>query len=100
LIERPVFFTATARGQIERERGWWQENRDHQEAFAVDLEGAVEVLKILPGVGTLYVAAGLPGLRRLYLRRIGCHIYYTFDDKQVIVRALWGVRRRQGPDVR
>ena len=100
MIERRVLFTATARDQVERERGWWQANRDHVEAFAVNLESAVEVLKILPGVGTLYTAAGFPGLRRLYLRRIGCHVYYTFDDRQVVFRALWGVRRGRGPHFR
>ena len=36
------------------------------------------------------------GLRRLYLPEIACHLYYTFDDSQVIVRAVWGARRRRG----
>ena len=40
---------------------------------------------------------GVPGLRRLYLRKIACHLYYTFDEHEVIVRALWGARRGKGP---
>ena len=51
----------------------------------------------LPGAGTLYSNAGIVGLRRLYLQMIGCHLYYTHDDHQVIVRALWGARRERGP---
>src|SRR5437868_5557259 len=25
-----------------------------------------------------------------YLPKVGCHLYYTFDENEVIVRALWG----------
>ncbi len=39
----------------------------------------------------------VPGLRRIFLRKIACHLYYTFDDHDVIVRALWGSRRERGP---
>jgi len=27
------------------------------------------------------------------------HLYYTFDDARVIVRALWGARRERGPRI-
>ena len=27
------------------------------------------------------------------------HLYYTFDDTRVIVRALWGARRERGPRI-
>jgi hypothetical protein len=36
----------------------------------------------------------------LYLRKIDCHLYYTFDEREVIVRALWGARRRRGPRIK
>jgi len=36
-------------------------------------------------------------MRRLFLERIGVHVYFTFDDDTVIVRALWGARRHRGP---
>ena len=51
---------------------------------------------MLPGAGTAYPQAMVPGLRRIYLRKIACHIYYTFDEHEVIVRALWGAKRRKG----
>ena len=47
--------------------------------------------------GTLYAQSPAPGVRRVYLRRVAVHLYYTFDDASVIVRALWGVRRERGP---
>lgn len=97
--ERRVRFTATASQHIDRERTWWFKNRDHQELFAIELEDAVKILAILPGAGTPYVRTQWSGLRRFYLRRIACHVYYTFDDDEVIVRALWGARLERGPKI-
>ena len=97
--ERRVRFTATARQHVERERTWWLENRDYQEVFVIELEAAVRVLAILPGAGTPYTQARVPDLRRLYVRKLTCHLYYTFDDDEVIVRAFWGARRERGPSL-
>lgn len=60
----------------------------------------MQVLAILPGAGTPYTQADVPGLRRLYIRKLTCHLYYTFDDNEVIVRAFWGARREREPDLR
>jgi hypothetical protein len=35
----------------------------------------------------------------VYLRRTALHLYYTFDDDEVIVRALWGAHRGRGPQI-
>jgi hypothetical protein len=67
------------------------------DVFATEFEDAVRMLSLLPGAGTPYAAGGIPGLRRLYLRRIACHVYYTFDPHDVIVRAVWGARRDRRP---
>lgn len=99
MIERRAQFTGTAAQHVQDEREWWLANRDYQELFAAELESALRVLAILPGAGTLYPQSGPPGLRRLYLRKLSCHVYYTFDDELVIVRALWGARRERGPDL-
>ena len=94
---RRVRFTETAASHIERERAWWVGNRDHQDAFATELENTVQILALLPGAGTPYPHGGVADLRRLYLRKLACHLYYTFDDDIVIIRALWGARREHGP---
>jgi plasmid stabilization system protein ParE len=65
--------------------------------FVTDLEAAIQVVAVLPGAGTPYVQGGVSGLRRFYLRRLDCHLYYTFDDHEVLVRAIWGARRDRGP---
>ena len=94
---RRVRFTETAASHIDRERAWWLDNRDHQDLFATELENAVDVLALLPGAGSPYPHTAVANLRRLYLRKLACHLYYTFDDDTVIVRALWGARREHGP---
>lgn len=58
------------------------------------------MLTVLPGAGTPYTRSGLSGLRRLYIGKLTCHVYYTFDDHEVIVRAFWGARRERGPMLR
>lgn len=73
MTERRVRFTATAQDHVTRERQWWL-NRDYRELFALELEDAVRMVVLLPGAGTLYPEPGIPGLRRLYLQKIGCHI--------------------------
>jgi plasmid stabilization system protein ParE len=99
VIRRAVRFTATAQQHVAREHAWWVQNREHAGLFAEELEAALRVLALLPGAGTNYPDAGVPGLRRLYLRKLTCHLYYTFDDESVIVRALWGARRERGPSL-
>jgi plasmid stabilization system protein ParE len=92
---RRVQFTATARRHVLREREWWVANREQAEAFTSDLDRTIDLIATLPGVSSKY--RQLPGMRRLFLERIGVHVYFTFDDDTVIVRALWGARRRRGP---
>ena len=95
--QRRVRFTATARRHVGREKLWWLENRIHTEVFTAEFEEALRILALLPGAGTSYPQADVAGLRRIYLRKVACHIYYTFDEQEVIVRALWGARRGRGP---
>jgi plasmid stabilization system protein ParE len=99
LKQRHVSFTFTAQQHVAREKAWWLENRDHPEMFAEELEQALKVVALLPGAGTVYAPSPVPGMRRMYLRRVGLHLYYTFDNDIVLVRALWGARRGRGPEL-
>lgn len=80
---RKVLFTATARRHSLRERDWWLTNRGHVDAFASDLDGAIDLIATLPGVGSSYLR--VPGMRRIFLERVGAHVYFTFDGDRVIV---------------
>jgi len=97
LKKRRIHFTATAQKHVQREKLWWVENRTHAEVFATEFEEALRILALLPGSGATYPQTGIAGLRRIYLPKVGCHMYYTFDEQQVIVRAFWGARRGHGP---
>jgi plasmid stabilization system protein ParE len=99
LNNRHVRFTATAQEHVRREKAWWLANRDHPDVFTEELEQALQIIAALPGAGTLYPQSPVPGVRRVYLRRLAVHLYYTFDDAGVIVRALWGARRERGPRI-
>jgi hypothetical protein len=100
LTPRSVRFTATAQRHIQQEKAWWLKNRIHTELLATELEAALRLLALLPGAGALYTKVSVPGLRRWYLPKVGCHLYYTFDEKEVIVRAFWGAHRRRGPQIK
>ena len=96
---RRLRFTATAQEHVRREKAWWLANRDHTDVFTGELEQALQIIAALPGAGTLYAQSPIPGVRRVYLRRVAAHLYYTFDSDEVIIRALWGPRRERGPRI-
>jgi len=99
LKNRRIRFTATAQEHVRRENAWWLANRDDTGVFAEELEQALKIAATLPGAGTPYVQFPVPGVRRIYLRRVVAHLYFTFDDDEVIIRALWGAHRERGPRI-
>lgn len=94
---RRVRFTATARDHVRYFRRWWQENSVRPQILHEDLSAAIRLVAALPGVGTPYLDAPVAGVRRLYLERLTAHLYFTFDDELVVIRALWHSRRGSGP---
>lgn len=97
--QRRVRFTAAANRHFNSKRLWWIKNRDHRELFATELGRTLRILSILPGVGAIQGTTKSHVLRRILVRKIACHLYYTSDDDQVVVRAVWGARRERGPSV-
>jgi plasmid stabilization system protein ParE len=94
---RRVRFTSTARGHVREAKEWWRDNRTDQDLLADDIEEALFVIARLPGAGSPYLRASLPDVRRIYLRRVSSHLYYTFSDAEVLIRAFWHASRRSGP---
>lgn len=97
MTRRKVRFTATAREHVRKFKRWWQENSVRPEILHHDLDEAIGTLSLVPGIGSPYPTASIPGIRRLYLERLTAHLYYTFDDREVVIRALWHARRGSGP---
>jgi len=77
LKNRRVRFTVTARAHVAREKAWWLANRDHVQVFAEEFEDALRIVAALPGAGNPYARSPLPGVRRIYLRKVSAHLYYT-----------------------
>lgn len=98
MTRRSVRFTATAQNHVRLLHEWWQANSLRPDIPHQDLEEAISLLSAFPGIGTFYPASPIPGVRRLYLERLTAHLYYTFDDRQLVIRALWHARRGSGPD--
>lgn len=98
MIRRRVRFTATAREHVRLLKQWWQENSVRPEILHQDLEEALKMLSAVPSIGSSYPSAPIPGVRRFYLERLMSHLYYTFDERDLIIRAVWHARRGSGPD--
>jgi plasmid stabilization system protein ParE len=94
---RTVLFADIARGQLRAAKTWWIDNDRPLETLVDEIEQAIRFLAWMPGAGTLYPQAGITGLRRLYLRRTSSHLYYTFTQDAVMIRAFWHARRGCGP---
>ena len=95
---RHVRFTATAQEHVRREKAWWLANRDHPTCSPRKSNKRSRSSRRfqVPEPSTLSLqfpafAASTSG--------VAVHLYYTFDDAGVIVRALWGARRERGPRI-
>jgi hypothetical protein len=67
---RRVSFTITARHQVDLEHEWWRDNRDQRQLFEDELGAALNLVALLPGIGTPYELSPIAGVRRLYLEKI------------------------------
>jgi plasmid stabilization system protein ParE len=99
VTRRRVRFTATAQEHVRLLKNWWLENSSRPEILHHDLDAAVKLLSAVPGIGSLYPAAPIPGVRRFYLERLMSHLYYTYDQRELVIRALCHARRGLGPDL-
>lgn len=99
MTQRRVRFTATAQEQVRHLKEWWLANSVRPEILEIDLREALDMLSVLPGIGSPYPSAPVSSVRRLYLERLMSHIYYTFDDHELVVWAVWHARRGRGPDL-
>ena len=97
---RHVRFTETARAQVRAVQRWWSENTGRPEIVAEEIDEAIALLSVLAGVGAPYPRPRLPELRRLYLRSLTSHLYYTVREDEVIVRAGWHAKRKGAPPIK
>lgn len=66
-------------------------------AVATDFAQAVAIVAHHPGLGAEYAGSRTPGVRRLFLNRVGYFLYYKADDGVLTVLAFWHASRERQP---
>lgn len=95
-----VKISARAASEVRAAASWWVENRPAAPgAVAADVGESLALLAEQPGIGAKYDGARTPGVRRLFLGRLGYFIYYKAEDSTLKVLAFWHASRAQQPRV-
>jgi plasmid stabilization system protein ParE len=93
-----VKISARAAGEIRRAADWWLVNRPSAPgAIGIDFAGSVALLAEQPGIGAKYEGVRTPGVRRLFLSRVGYFVYYKADGQDLKILAFWHASRKQQP---
>jgi len=93
-----VKISARAISQVQAAAAWWVENRPAApDAIAADFGQAVALLAAQPGLGARYEGSRAPGVRRLFLNRLGYFIYYRQHGGDLQVLAFWHSSREHQP---
>ena len=93
-----IKISARAASQVRKAAEWWAQNRPAAPgAVGADFGEAVALLAEQPGIGAKYEGARTPGIRRLFLGRVGYFIYYKVEDGSLHVLALWHASREHQP---
>jgi plasmid stabilization system protein ParE len=89
-----------AGNQFRKASEWWVANRPAApEAIWADFEASVALLAEHPAIGAPYTGGRTPGVRRLFLTRVGYFIYYRADETELRVIAFWHAHRNRQPPV-
>lgn len=79
-------------------QGWWKKNTPRPELVVEEIEQALRLIAALPGAGAPYELGPVRGVRRLHLKKLSAHLYYSVPDGEVVVvRAIWHTSREGGP---
>ena len=95
-----VKISARAASQTRRAADWWLHKRPAAPgAVAKDVGESIALLAEQPGIGAKYEGARMPGVRRLFLSRIGYFLYYRAESGTLEVLALWHASRAEQPRI-
>ena len=95
----PVRIIASASRAIAEAATWWAVNRENSaDAFVSDLENALKLIALHPGIGARATNEKLVGVRRIHLARVHYHLYYRVTAEPAVeVLALWHTSRKDDP---
>ena len=95
-----VKISARAASQTRRAADWWLHNSPAAPgAVAKDVGESIALLAEQPGIGAKYEGARTPGVRRLFLSRIGYFLYYRAESGTLEVLALWHSSHAEQPQI-
>lgn len=97
-----VLLNEDAEADVDFVDAWWRENRkDAPNLFRDELTGILELLASSPRAGEAYKPLAGRTVRRTLLKRTRRYVYhFVLDDETVLVIAVWGTERGQGPPLR
>jgi plasmid stabilization system protein ParE len=99
---RPVRIAGSAARAIAEAAAWWTANRPKApDAFVTELERALQLIAVHPGIGARATNVRLAGVRRILLARVRYHLYYRVADasEAIEVLALWHASRGSPPKI-
>ncbi len=99
---RPVRIAGSAARAIAEAASWWTANRPKApDAFVTELERALQLIAVHPGIGARATNVRLAGVRRIHLARVRYHLYYrvTGASEAIEVLALWHSSRGSAPRI-
>lgn len=95
-----VKISARAAHEIRKAAEWWAANRPSAPgAIAADFGESVGLLAEQPSIGAKYEGSRTPGVRRLFLSRVGYFVYYHADAAELKILAFWHSSRDRQPTV-
>jgi plasmid stabilization system protein ParE len=90
-----------AKADLARIDAWWQANRPEAPLlFADEVIDLLEFLETAPEGGEMYETIEQGAVRRTLLPRTRHYAYHGIENDQVIVYAIWGTPRGEGPPLR
>jgi plasmid stabilization system protein ParE len=93
-----VKISARAANEVRKAAEWWLANRAAAPgAIGADFGESVALLAEQSGIGAKYEGSRTPGVRRLFLGRVGYFIYYRADETELKVLAFWHSSREHQP---
>lgn len=93
-----VKISRRAASEVRRAAEWWLAHRPAAPgAIGADFGESVALLAQQPGIGAKYDGTRTPGVRRIFLSRVGYFVYYVADASELKVLAFWHASREHQP---
>jgi len=76
-----VVLVGPAEEQLQEIAEWWMAHREASPLLVLDeFDRCVSLLESSPDAGARFHRSGVPGVRRLVMRRTKHHVYYLHDE--------------------